>query len=208
MKLYLGSQFLQFPDVLKKLVGVSAKDANVQVVVNAFDNYPEGSRAMHAQSLLTSIEAAGYSCSLLDLRDYFDRQDDLKKILFKADLLWVSGGNVFYLRYVLKQSGLDNMLPDLLENGLTYAGDSAGAAVLGPNMHGLDLLDDPAEAPELMFEGLAITPFIVLPHWGNERYKNEIGAANKELMKWNKEIVKISDDQACVVDGNNRIIHG
>ena len=208
MKLYLGSKYIQFPTALSTLVDVSPETAIVYVVVNAFDNYPDERKKMHIQTSLSYLADIGYSYKMLDLRDFVNKKSDLKKLLLDADLLWVSGGNVFYLRYMLQQSGLDDVLLALLENGLTYGGDSAGAAVLGPDLHGLDLLDDPAEAPEILFEGLDITPFIVLPHWGNERYIKEIGDANKELSKWNKEVIKISDTQACVVDGDKIIIHG
>ena len=94
----------------------------------------------------------------------------------------------------------------MLDGDLVYGGDSAGAAILGSDMHGLDLLDDPKEAPEIIFEGLRITPFIILPHWGNERYAKEIANSKSELEKYNKEIVTISDSQACIVDGDTRFI--
>jgi dipeptidase E len=208
MKLYLGSKYIQFPTALSTLVDAPPKTAVVYVVVNAFDNYPDERRKIHIQTMLSSLAEIGYSYKMLDLREFVNKKSDLKKLLLDADLLWVSGGNVFYLRYILQQSGLDDILPMLLKNGLTYGGDSAGAAVLGPNLRGLDMLDDPTEAPDTLFEGLGITPFVILPHWGNEKYKNEIGDANKELSKWNKEIVKISDTQACVVDGDEIVIHG
>lgn len=208
MKLYLGSKHVQFPNALKQLVGVQPKKAIVRVSVNAFDNYPENRRLEHINTLVSSIEGVGYSCEMLDLREYANKKKKLREVLRGANLLWVSGGNVFYLRYVMELCGLDKILSDLLKNGLVYGGDSAGAAVLGPNMHGLDLLDDPAEAPVVLFEGLGITPFIVLPHWGNERYNNEIKDSYEELIEHNKEVVRISDSQACVVDGDSRKIHG
>jgi len=34
----------------------------------------------------------------LDLRDYFDAQDDLRRVVGEVDALWVVGGNTFVLR--------------------------------------------------------------------------------------------------------------
>jgi dipeptidase E len=109
---------------------------------------------------------------------------------------------------LFEKSGLSSILKDLVNGGLVYAGDSAGSAVLGPDMHGLDLLDSPREAPEVIYGGLGLTSFMTLPHWGNERYAAEIQSTKEELEKYNNEIITINDDQAIIVNGSNTIIVG
>jgi dipeptidase E len=208
MKLYLASKHVQFPAELVSLVGKDPSTVKARLIVNAFDNYPEDKRLTHITGLTESLKKTKFQLEGLDLREYTDKPDQLHSILSDTDLLWISGGNVFYLRYILKTSGLDKILPELLNKGLVYGGDSAGAAVLGGDMHGLDLLDDPSQAKEVIFEGLNITPFIVLPHWGNERYKNEIAHTKTILERHNQEIVTINDEQVCVVDGKSRRVLG
>lgn len=163
---------------------------------------------MHIANLIESLKKAGYKPILLDLREYIEKVVMLKSELDETDLLWISGGNVFYLRYLLRKSGLDVILKSLIDAGMVYAGDSAGSAVLGHDLHGLDLLDDTGEVPEVIYRGLDITSFIILPHWGDERYKDEIANSKNILEKYNPEIVTISDSQACVIDGRSRYILG
>jgi dipeptidase E len=208
MKLYLASTHVQFPDELVSLVGKRTNDTVVTLIVNAFDNYPTDRREVHITNLTESIKQAGYEPVQLDLRNYIGKTDALVSQLNETDLLWVSGGNIFYLRYLLRECGLDNTLQSLINGGMVYGGDSAGAAVMGHDLHGLDLLDDIDEAPEAIYEGLNITPFIILPHWGNERYQAEIANSKRELEKYNSEIVTISDDQVCIVDGATKKILG
>jgi dipeptidase E len=208
MKLYLASKHIQFPFELNGLVGNEDKQFKMQLVVNAFDNYPDDKRLKHISSLKESVDKTNAVVTPLDLRDYIDNHGGLVSVLDDTDMLWVSGGNVFYLRYLLKACGLDSALKRLIHGGLVYGGDSAGAAVIGQDMHGLDLLDDPDEAPELIFKGLDITPFMILPHWGNERYAAEIADTKLELEKYNKEIVILNDSQVCIVNGDERRVIG
>jgi len=208
MKLYLASKHVQHPKELIDLVEKSPENATFYLVVNAFDNYSDEKRELHISGLTDSLKKTGYSPILLDLRDYTNKTSELTDKLSKADLLWVSGGNVFYLRYLMKESGLDNVLEHLISSGLVYGGDSAGAAILGGNMHGLELLDDPTEAPEAIYEGLGITPFIILPHWGNERYKAEIEETKSILDRHNPHVVTINDNQVCIYDGLTKRILG
>ena len=208
MKLYLSSKHLRFPTELSFLVGKAPSTARVSLIVNAFDNYPADRRNMHIANLTESLQNAGYKPAQLDLRGYIGQTKKLHDTLNKSDLIWVSGGNVFYLRYLLRQCGLDKSLKDLLENDLVYAGDSAGAAVLGHDLHGLDLLVDPTEAPEIIYDGLNITPFIILPHWGNERYQDDIANSKNILKKFNSKVITISDDQAYIVDGESSSVLG
>lgn len=208
MKLYLASKHVQFPSELVSLVGKNPKNTKVTLVVNAFDNYPADRRQMHVTNLSESLKSAGYNPMLMDLRKYDGDALLLKSELSKSDLLWVSGGNVFYLRYLLRKSGLELVLGELINNGMVYGGDSAGAAVIGHDLHGLDLLDNTSEAPEVIFDGLGITEFIILPHWGNERYQAEIANTKAIMDKYNAEVVTISDDQVCTVDGESRQILG
>lgn len=184
-----------------KLVSRPTNSVKAYLIANAFDNYPDNRRQMHLSELKNSLSVTGYDFKPLDLRKFSAETDELEEFLRGTNLIWISGGNVFYLRYLFEKSGFSLLLKKLVDDGLVYAGDSAGAAVLGPDMHGLDQLDDPSEAPEIIYGGLGLTSFMTLPHWGNERYSAEIASCKDELEKYNDKIITINDDQAIVVNG-------
>jgi len=48
----------------------------------------------------------------------------------EADVLFVGGGNEFYLSYWMEKSGLFDLLPGLLGQGGVYVGSSAGSMVV------------------------------------------------------------------------------
>lgn len=208
MKLFLASKHLQLPDKLIELVGKDTSKINAKLIVNAFDNYSDEKRKYHITHLTETLDKTNIKFASIDLRKFNKDNNQLAKEFEGTDLLWISGGNVFYLRYILKESGLDKLVSQLIQNGMTYAGDSAGAAILGPDLHGLDLLDNPNEPPELIYNGLGITNFIILPHWGNERYAKDIASSKAILEKHNDKVIAISDSQACIVNGQDIQILG
>lgn len=80
----------------------------------------------------------------IDLREYFQNSRDLQKALVHFDAAWVIGGNAFISRRAMKESGLDNILINRLEDDeLTYAGYSADACVVSLTPRGTDLVDFP-----------------------------------------------------------------
>lgn len=85
--------------------------------------------------------------------------------LAEVDAVLVAGGNVFHLLGALRQAGADRPLVDAVRQGLPYIGVSAGAAVVGPDIAPLALLDATDEAAPLDdTSGLGLVDVIVVPH--------------------------------------------
>ncbi|WP_278265105.1 Type 1 glutamine amidotransferase-like domain-containing protein [Nocardia sp. AG03] len=143
MRLFLSSyRFGAFADRLTALAGPPGR---VAVIPNACDAWPAAWSAA-VTSDVTPLAALGYSPEVLDLRDYVGQPAQLEKTLRSYPLVWVRGGNTFVLRAQFARSGADSVLPALLaEDALVYAGYSAGACLLGPDLHGLETMDDPGE---------------------------------------------------------------
>ncbi len=79
----------------------------------------------------------GFSVTDLDLRLYVKSPDvsALMQVLAQTDLLWVNGGNTFYLRWLLQASGADRLIAQAVQAGMVYGGGSAGAIVAGPTLN-------------------------------------------------------------------------
>ena len=113
----------------------------------------------------------GLEVEKLDLRDYFNQGDRLKKDIKKYGVIWVRGGNVFVLRQAMKLSGLDNLLINYtrIRQNLLYGGYSAGICVLGPTLRGLELVDSLLYKPyqqllQTIWQGLGIINYTIIPH--------------------------------------------
>ncbi len=87
------------------------------------------------------------------------------RALGEIDAIFVAGGNVFHLLGALRQTGADRPLVHAVRHGLPYIGASAGAAVTGPDIAPLHLLDDPSEAAPLeSTAGLGLIDVTIIPH--------------------------------------------
>lgn len=170
MKFYLSSYKLGNEiDILKSLIPTNKKTAFIS---NALDFSTDFERRKKSeQSDRDDLTSVGLDVELVDLRDYFDHQDELEKKLDEFGVIWVRGGNVFVLREAMKRSGFDEILKNLVQKeGILYGGYSAGVCVLAPTLRGIELVDDPSVKPygddtETIFEGLNIIDYSIVPHY-------------------------------------------
>jgi dipeptidase E len=172
MRLYLSSFRLgDKPDELVRLFG---RGSRVAVIANATDFLSEKERIIKVRTEYDLLRNLGFEIEEIDLRDYFSKEDDLRMRLNNFDAVWVRGGNVFLLRRAFYQSGMDQIIKDLLENNLiAYGGYSAGVCVLSPTLRGLDLVDEPYEVPagyesDVIWDGLGVLPYSVAPHYRSD----------------------------------------
>lgn len=136
--------------------------------------------------------------------------DALAAAVDGLDAIYLAGGNTFALLHHLRRSGLDEMLPQLLDDGMLYLGASAGAAVAGTDIEPLGLMDDPAEAPQLdSTHGLGLVDAVILPHADGQLPPYPTSLVDKIVSTYGPRfpIQRIDDDQALlVVDGAGVIV--
>lgn len=118
-------------------------------------------------------------------------------------MIFVEGGNTFFLLQELKRTGADQMLIREVNLGKMYIGESAGAIVACPDIGYSTVMDAPEKAPDLSdYSALSLVDFYAVPHLGNR----EMGAAAAEIVrKYGQEIeLKVlTDDQAVFVQGES-----
>lgn len=204
MKLFLSSMAIskEQSDAFARLVGKKPKDIRLALIENAADVYGADSIDWVIENR-EAIKARGYKVELVDLREYKGRQLDLRTKLASKDVVWLGGGNTFYLRWILKDVGADNIIKELVQNGMIYGGGSAGAIVAGPTLKFFENADDPKESPEVIVEGLNLTKKVVVPHIRNKDYGGIVCSISKSLQRDGYETIEITDEQVAVIDGNN-----
>jgi dipeptidase E len=184
MRLYLSSYRLG--DRADLLVELAGKRARTGVITNATDYIADDARAAYYRDVYDPIAALrdlGFDAARLDLRDYFGKPDALAAKLATLDFVWAVGGNTFLLRRAMRQSGFDRVALPLIESDtLVYGGYSAGACVACPSLRGIDLMDKPEERapgynPEIVWEGLNLIGFHLVPHYESDHPESEAAGA-------------------------------
>jgi dipeptidase E len=126
VKLFLYSMSLSARQgqELTRLIGKPAQDIRFALIENAADVIHNADQWLGG--FRTMLQEHGYQLELVDLRAWADRKDELRQKLLSKDVIWLGGGNTFYLRWILKHSGADDVIRDFVRSGKVYAGWSAG----------------------------------------------------------------------------------
>lgn len=80
---------------------------------------------------LYRIHERGYQVDIIELTAL--SPDEIQAALTNSDVIFVGGGNSFYLSYWMQKSGLFEILPELLKTRV-YAGISAGSMITGQSL--------------------------------------------------------------------------
>lgn len=129
-------------------------------------------------------------------------RETVREKLMKNDMIFVGGGNTFFLLQELKRSGADQIIAQEVEKGKFYIGESAGAIAACPDIGYSAVMDVPDKAPGLTdYTGMGLVDFYVVPHLGHP----EMGpGAEMIIEKYSSELdlKGINDYQAILVEGD------
>jgi dipeptidase E len=206
-KLFLYSLSVS-PGQCRELTRLAAKEPGqikIAVIENAADIIPNSRDWLGGfRDMLTSN---GYRIEIIDLRTWMDDRTALQEKLRSKDVLWLGGGHTYYLRWILKKSGADQMIKELVNNGKVYAGWSAGAIMAGPTTLYFDAMgDNPDDAPEYITESLQLTEIVIVPHMNNPDFAEGAAKTNGLLIKAGFKTCTLKDDEVLVVKGEEKYL--
>lgn len=206
MKLYLSSDRLgNNPGDLAHLVSGKKR---IGVIRNALDFSSDLERLREGrEGEFSELRELGLVPEEIDLRRYFDLQDDLRGVVNQLDALWVVGGNTFILRRAMRRSSLDTILVERgQDETFVYAGYSAGVCVATPTLKGIHLVDDPGIIPkgyseEIVWEGLGLVPFSIAPHYrSNHPESDNIEKAVAFFIEQKMPFIALRDGEVYICD--------
>lgn len=197
MHLFLTSLASNTMDLLLPLLPKPATDLTLAYIPTAADPYPPDNRPWYDNNR-QKIFDLGFNVYDYDIKGRTESQ--ILTELALSDIIYVEGGNVFYLLSQMRQSGFDKALPKLLMMDKIYVGSSAGSAVLSISIEHAKLFDDPGVAPELVdYQGLGLIKTQLHPHSGKAKYADREHETRKQ---WGDKLTLLRDDQVMIVNGS------
>ena len=191
--------------LLDELVGRKRSEITFGIIANATDVI-ENSEGWVGE-MIGAIGRKGYKTETIDLRNWTGDKNGLKELIASKDVIWVCGGHTYYLRWILAESGADEIIIDLVNNGKVYAGWSAGAVVAGPTTKYFNHMgDNPEDSPQVILNGLNLTNCVVVPHIDHPDFEKGAALTNHELIIDGYETITLKDNQVLIIDGDNRTI--
>jgi cyanophycinase len=184
-------------------------DGDGSVLISPAAAAPEGEAMFDtwANKGLAHYERLGIPAEVLPLKTREDAsRDDVVAMAERASMIFFSGGNPWYLSTVLTDTPLWERLRTRMDDGLAYAGCSAGVACLTTMTYDSDTQD-----PESVFKpGLGYVPdALFAPHWDIvDTWLPGAQAFITAAAPPDGVLVALDEDTAMVGDGSAWTVHG
>lgn len=177
----------------KKLLTLLPKAANnlsVAIITTASAEWKEKNKhAILAKQVFENMDFK--QVKFVDIE--FENPNKLKKF----DVIYINGGNPFYLLYHLKKSGADKVITQLADKGVIIVGISGGGVILGPSIKIVDYFDKKINTIKLKdLNGLNLTDTIIYPHYTKEAEEK----IKKFEDKYQCKVRRLTDNQSVIIE--------
>lgn len=146
------------------------------------------------------LKLMGFQMVDVDIKN--KTKDQLARELKDIDVIFVSGGNTYYLLEKAQESGFINIVRDLVNKGVIYIGSSAGSALACETIEHIEDFDDKSITHLTSYDGLDCTKKLILPHYGEDKYKLKFQNIIEKWVKKGYNILPLRNDQVLVVQGD------
>jgi dipeptidase E len=207
-KLFLASSFRtlladkKLKSELLKFLPKKPEDILIGHIPNAGDVQDDIS---YIKESTDQLEAMGMKINKIDLRK--ENENSLKEKLSDCDVIFVNGGNTFYLLDIIRKSGFAKVLPELLDQGKVYISASAGSYIACATIEAAGWKHTDPDRNIVNIKDLTamkLVPFVITAHF-EEKYREAVerGAAKSKY-----PVVAIYDTQAVQVEGDKYQVVG
>ena len=194
----LTSSLYESIGIVKKFLDEKAESKKILFIPTA-TNVDEYKKYIHLTQKV--FEDCGYEVENFDISSF--SEEIVKEKIAESKIIFVSGGNTFYLLQELKKKNLISYLKEKIENGLFYIGESAGSVITVPDIEYADIVDDKILATELTdYTGLNLVDFYIVPHFEEEPFV-ESSRKVVELYKDKLDLKVINNKEVILVENNN-----
>lgn len=188
------------PEIMA-LLQKPAEDVRIAHIITASKVEPDISYVEKDKDIM---KETGFNVEDIDIEGKSYSQ--LMGLLQDMDIIYVQGGNSFYLLRHMRQCNFKKILKKLLKKGVIYVGVSAGSIVMGRTTEPAVWLGD-ANDPEWQYpkekfgltnlKGLKFVPFNIFVHYNGSPEHIEI--IRKQSKKTKKNLKILTDQQALLI---------
>jgi len=130
--LFLSSAGVRFPIIKRELLKVLPKapsQLSLSFVNTAANVVEDDTFSKEDEKELRNM---GFSVQVVDIAG--KNEGELREILGNQDVIYVEGGNGFYLLKQVKESGFEKVIKELIDRGVVYVGVSSGTYIACPTI--------------------------------------------------------------------------
>jgi dipeptidase E len=200
--LLLTSAGMAMKEEIQKLLQKPAYDITVGFIITAAK--PEQDLTYVKKDWVIMREEMGFNVEEIDIEG--KKEAEVMKMLQLKDIIFVEGGNTFYLLKAMRKCNFKRVMKKLLKLGKVYVGASAGSIVAGRSIKTAEWVGDKNLVKLVNLKGLNLVKFDVFVHFQPEHAE----IIKKKLpFKWQRRKLKIlTDEQAILVQGREVALIG
>lgn len=194
-RLLLTSAFVFVSDELLKILPKPPSKLTVAFVPTAADLSEDPWYMVADRKMLQDM---GFHVIDLSLKDKIE--SEVRDVLDKADIIFVGGGNTFYLLDQANKSGFTKVTPEYVNKGVLYIGGSAGSYIACPTIEAAGWMNSDRNVVNITdLTAMNLVPYIIKAH-----YEPQKSVAIKEAMRNCKYPVKILTDNQALLAINDK----
>lgn len=201
--LLLTSGGMQMKEEIIKLLQKPAYDITVAFISTAAK--PEENLDYLKKDWIVMRDEMGFNLEEIDIEG--KKESEVMKLLEIKDIIFVEGGNTFYLLKAMRKCNFEKIIRKLLKSGKVYIGVSAGSIVVGKTIQTAVWGKDKNLVNLKNLKGLNLVPFDIFCHYQPEDAEI-IKQKIKNPRKRAKKLKILSDSQAILVQGKEIALIG
>jgi dipeptidase E len=198
----LTSSGMDMREEIIKLLTKPAYDITVAFIATA--SKPEENKD-YVHRDLAIMKEVGFNVEEFDIEG--KTQHQVMDFLKIKDIIFVEGGNTFYLLKAMRNCNFEKVIRKLLKQGIVYIGVSAGSIVAGKTIETAEWYSDENIAKMRNLKGLGLVPFNIFCHY-DPRFDQIIKIKIKNPKKRAQKLRILTDGQAILVQGNEGALIG
>jgi dipeptidase E len=181
-------------------------------IVDLLPFEPEGSLACHVttaafdadwtQTVTDKIQKSGFEVNRIDIALY--KPENIAEPFTECDLIYVGGGDEFYLLQEFRRTGFDQVLLQKIAAGVPYVGSSAGSMLLGSSIEFSKSIRNHDASPLLeSYDGLNLIPLSLFVHFDNPDLKEIYRTILEFALEDGTMFITLNDRQILYVEGDH-----
>ncbi len=202
--LLLTSAGMQMKQEIIKLLQKPAYNVTVGFITTAAKPQPNLDYLWNDWSIMK--DEMGFNIEEVDIEG--KTEAEVEKLLKLKDIIFVEGGNTFYLLKAMRACNFEKIIRKLLKQGKVYVGASAGSIVAGRTIKTAGWKSGDKNIVGLKnLKGLNLVPFDIFVHFQPE-HAEIIKQKIKNPKKRQKKLRILTDEQAILVQGKDTMLIG
>lgn len=194
---FLTSQASEVLERITDFLPKEPSECRVLVIPTAAQPYASAPWLEKDVAKLTSL---GFIIEELDLKGA--TIEDVRTAVASADIIFVGGGNAFYLLEHAKKSGFIEIVREAVSQGKIYIGSSAGSVLAAPDIKYVELFDDPSAASIADSKALDLVDFRIVPHFGNPKYAELHEKVLSDYQSGDSRLIPTKDNEFLLQNGD------